>query len=139
MVRCPGASTAECIGPDGGTKYRIPVTEQDLGSLQCLGGVLLVASYHGVTAYRAADGRHLWTVAESRDSGLPGGHLSYLDWVLVEDTVIIPRAAGLTAHDLLTGSLRWVYTPPGGFFGMAAASDAVYVTSGRGLFALRCR
>lgn len=135
----PGASAAEFIGRDGRTRYWLPVAERDPVSAQCLGSVFLVASHHQVSAYRAVDGQHLWTITEPPGSRLPGGYRYYLDWVVVGADLVIPRAAGISAHDLLTGSLRWVYTPPGGFFGMAAASDVVYVTSGRGLFALRCR
>ncbi|MDI6894527.1 MAG: PQQ-binding-like beta-propeller repeat protein [Bacillota bacterium] len=138
-VTLPGAGAAEYIGRDGRTRYRLPVPERDPVTVRYLGGVFLVASHNGVSAYRAADGHHLWTITEPPGSRLPGGYLYYLDWAVVGADLVIPRAAGLSAHDLLTGSLRWVYTPPGGFFGMAAASDAVYVTSGRGLFALRCR
>lgn len=138
-ARLPEAGAAECIGRDGQTRYWLPIPERDPVSVRYLRGVFLVASHHRVSAYRAADGHHVWTITEPPVSRLPGGYRYYVNWAVVGADLVIPCAAGLSAHDLLTGSLRWVYTPPGGFFGMAASSDAVYVTSGRGLFALRCR
>jgi len=137
--RLPGAGPAEYVGWDGQTRYWIPIPERAPVSVQYLGGIFLVATHHQLSAYRAADGEHLWTITEAPGSRRPGGYLYYLDWAIVGDYLIVPRTGGLSAHNLLTGSLRWVYTPPGGFFGMAAGSDAVYVASSRGLFALRGR
>lgn len=132
-------STAEFVGLDGITKYSLALPGAGLYCFYYLEGILLVAGINEIRAYHAEDGHLLWSLPEPGGAVSLGGY-EYFDLVPVGNTLVVPYGGGIGAHDLATGRIKWFYKPPGGFLSMAAGTgDMLYVTSSRGIFAVRCR
>ena len=135
-ARTPEGDRTTCIGPDGKTRYSLPVSTEEPHCFRSYREVLLVASSRRLAAYRTEDGRLLWNLSPAPDSPAPGRFAYYQEWPTAGDTVFVPYGSGIRAYDLYTGEERWQYVPPGWFGDMAVDRDMVYITSSRGIFAV---
>jgi outer membrane protein assembly factor BamB len=90
-----------------------------------------------VRAHRASDGALLWETGQEKEPGAAGHFRYYETFLSWRGAILIPHGPGLAAYDRRTGERRWFYTPPGGLLGLTADADRLYLTSHRGLFALK--
>ncbi|HHY39579.1 MAG TPA: PQQ-binding-like beta-propeller repeat protein [Clostridia bacterium] len=128
--------SADYIGLDGSLKARIPIPEREPYSLQYQAGLIVVISSSSIFAYRSDNGNPVWRIDDRSNLPAPGGFGYRYHLSAVNDALIVPQWSGISAYDVASGSLRWSYSPPGGFLSAASCDGYLYVTSRRGIFAL---
>lgn len=134
-----GVASAEYIGLDGSAKAHIPLPEREPYSIQFKNGLILVASRKAVFAYDAKNGRLIWEMSDLGNRPVPGGFDYWHDFVVFGDGLIVPCWSNVNAYDLGSGNLLWSYRPPGGYLSAAAGHDHLYITTRRGVFALKVK
>ncbi|HHV79863.1 MAG TPA: PQQ-binding-like beta-propeller repeat protein [Firmicutes bacterium] len=117
-----------CLDVQGKEQWTIPIAPREPLAIEYHNGMVFLVTSQMLSAFCENTGERRWCLEQRQEY--------YKGLTVIGDTLVAPIYGGLSAHDISSGEIRWVYAPPGGQIGLAMQDGDLFVTSGRGIFAV---